>query len=646
MLSSFRNLSKSKGGTIILALIGLAMVASFAMADVTGIISGGFGQKPGTLVKVGSQDLTEREVAKALERGLAQARQQNPQADYASLAGEFDPLIAALIQERAVEAFADSTGLVVSKRLIDAEIARIPNARGLDGKFSEQAYAAFLQQNRMTDAELRQALTSGLLQRLMLTPVAGNSRVPVGVATPYASMLLEARQGEVALVPSEPFRAGLNPTEADLQRFYAENKARYTVPEQRVLRAAAIGPEQVASVAASEAEIAAFYQANQSTYAGRDLRVLSQAVVPNRKAADAIVARARGGASFVAAAAPAGLSAADVSVGPQTREQFTTLAGAKVAAATFAAAPGAVVGPIQSDLGWHVIKVESARKEAGKSLAEARGEIAAKLTADKRKNALVDLVAKVEDEIADGMSFAEVTARNKLAAVETPPLMANGTSRSDPAYKLPPTLAPVLKAGFEASPDDDPTVETLPGESHYGLLAVGRVIEAAPAPFVTVRAQVSNDWIAKQAGNRARAVATAIAAKAARNIPLTQAVAEAGVALPKVDQIALRRIDMAQMGDRVPSPVRMLFNLAAGKSRMVAASNGQAFYVVRAVKVVPGNALAQPALIARMQGEFGRVAGEEYVMQFVGAIQSQLKVKRNEKAIAAAKQRLVGAGGN
>ena len=60
------------------------------------------------------------------------------------------------------------------------------------------------------------------------------------------------------------------------------------------------------------------------------------------------------------------------------------------------------------------------------------------------------------------------------------------------------------------------------------------------------------------------------------------------------------------------------------------------------VKVVPGNALTQPGLIGRTQAEFGRVAGEEYAKQFVGAIQADLKVKRNEKAIAEAKRRLVG----
>ena len=639
MLSSFRRLSKSWIGTIVLALFGIAIVASFAMADISNIAGGGFGGSGGNLAEVGSEELTDREVSKTLERALARARQDNPEADYASLAGQFDSMIGALIQRHAIQAFADDSGMVVSRRLVDAEIARIPSTRGLDGKFSEQAYQAFLAQQRMTDKELRELLSSELLQRLMLTPVAANARFPLGAATPYASMLLEARQGEVSLVPASAFRAGLTPTDADLQRFYAENKARYTVPEQRVLRFAAIGPEQVASIAATDQEIAAYYNANQAIYGGRDLRVLSQAVVQDRKSADALAARARGGANFVAATAPAGIA-----LGPQTREQFTKLAGAEVAAATFAAAAGSVVGPIQSDLGWHVIKIESVRREAGTPLAAAREEIGARLTADKRKNALTDLIAKVEDEIDSGSSFAEAVAANRLTAVETPPLTAGGVSRSDPAYKLPATMAPLLKTAFEVSPDDDPTVETLAGESSYALLAVGRVIATAPAPFATVRAQVAEDWIAKRSSDRARAVATAIAAKVARNIPLSRAVAEAGVALPNIDQFAARRIDLARMGDQVPAPVRMMFNLAQGKSRMVAAPNGQGFYILKVVKVVPGNALNQPGLIARTQAEFSEVASQEYAQQFVGAIQAELKVRRNDKAIAEAKRRLVGGG--
>ena len=118
---------------------------------------------------------------------------------------------------------------MLSKRLVDAEIASLPQTRGLDGKFSEQAYQAFLQQQQMTDADVRRLLQVALTQRLVLAPAAVDARVPVGVARPYASMLLEQREGQMALVPADAFRAGLNPSDGDLQSFYAQNRQRYMV---------------------------------------------------------------------------------------------------------------------------------------------------------------------------------------------------------------------------------------------------------------------------------------------------------------------------------------------------------------------------------------------------------------------------------
>ena len=74
----------------------------------------------------------------------------------------------------------------------------------------------------------------------ILAPAAVDARVPVGVARPYASMLLEAREGQLSVIPVEPFRTGLNPSDGDLQSFYAQNRQRYLVPEQRVLQGVAL----------------------------------------------------------------------------------------------------------------------------------------------------------------------------------------------------------------------------------------------------------------------------------------------------------------------------------------------------------------------------------------------------------------------
>jgi peptidyl-prolyl cis-trans isomerase D len=640
MFAYFRRMTKSAVGSMIMVLFVVLILASFAMGDIANLGGGNLSFGGGSsLAEAGSQQITDRDMSRAMERRLTQIRQQNPEADYAAIAGDFDPLLDSLIEQSSLQAFADKNGFVLSKRLIDAEIARIPGTRGLDGKFSEQAYRLLLAQQRMSDQELRQLIAQSLLQRMMVTPVATSARVPVGMATPYASMLLEARQGDVANVPNSVFRAGLKPTDADLQRFYAANRARYMVPEQRVLRLARIGPEQVAGVAASDQEIAAYYNANQATYGAKEIRVISQAVVPDQAAAKAIAARARGGASFVAATAPAGLSAADISVGPQTRGEFASLAGERVAAAAFGAQSGAIVGPIQSDLGWHVVKVDSIRREGGKTLAAARSEIATKLTTEKRKETLTDLVTKIEDAIVEGSNFTEAAAQAKLPVSETPLIISNGSERGNPTFKLPAEYAPALRTGFELAQDDEPVVEALANAEGYVLVAPSRIVPAAPAPLASIRERVAEDWINQQASERARAVATAIAAKAARGVPLAQAVAEAGVALPPLRPVATRRLDL---GADVPAPVRMLFSLGAGKSRLVADPQQRGYSIVKVNKVVPGNALNQPALIGRLQNEFQDAVAEEYAKQFLSAVRASVGARRNEKAIAATKARVTG----
>ena len=644
MLASFRRLSKSKVGTIILALFLVAIVASFALADIQNVVStGSFSGNSNTLVKVGSDDVSDRDMSRAMDRRLSQARQENPEATYASIIGEFDQLLRALVDARTLENFADKFGFTLSKRLVDAQIANIPGAKGLNGEFSEQSYANFLSQQRITDEEVRMIVRNGLLQQLLIAPSVVNARAPVGMATPYASILLEARQGEVAFVPIDAFRRGLNPTDADIQTFYAANKQRYMVPEQRVLRLAKIGPEQVANVQPTDKEIADFYRANQATYAAKEMRVISQAVVADQAAANGIAQRIRGGQSFVAAAAPAGLSAADISVGPQTKAQLTSLAGAQVANAAFAGAKGGIVGPTNTELGWRVVRVDDIQREGGKTLEAARAEIVQKLSADKRKAAIDDFVVAVEDAIDGGSSFTEAVAASKLTAIETPPVISNGTSRTDPNYKFPADLAPALKSGFDLAENDSPVVDQLPNDGGYVLVAPTRIIAAAPASLASIRDRVAQDWITSQATQRAQQVAQTVANKAGQ-AALGEAVK--GTPIPvQVEQVNARRIQLSQFQGKVPPPVAMLFSLGQGKSRMVAGSQGEGFYVVKVNRIIPGNALNQPSLIGQTQQQMQSTLSQEYGEQFLNAMRQAIGVKRNEKAITESKTRISGSGG-
>jgi peptidyl-prolyl cis-trans isomerase D len=643
MLSSFRRLSKSSVGTAVMVIVLVLIIIGFAMGDMQNILSGNaFSGRSDNLAKVGSERVTDRDITRAMDRRLSQIRQENPEATYATIAGDFDQLLSALIDARTLEAFASKFGFVLSKRLVDGQIATLPGTKGLNGQFSDQAYAQFLAQQRMTDEEVRMIIRNGLLQQLLIAPAAVNARAPIGMATPYASVLLEAREGEVAFVPVEAFKSGLNPTQADLERFYTANRQRYMVPEQRVLRIAKIGPEQVADVQATDKEIADYYNQNRALYAAKETRIISQAVVPDQAAAQAIANRARGGQTFAAAAAPAGLSAGDISVGPQTREQFTELAGQQVAAAAFSAQDGAIIGPIQSEIGWHVVKIDGIRSEGGKSLDEVRSEIATKIATEKRKAAVEDLVTRVEDSLDDGSSFTEAAAAAKLTPIETPPITADGRSRADASYQLPAELAPVLKSGFELAENDQPVVETLANEAGYAMVVPARIVSAAPAPLASIRDKVVQDWINDQASQRAKQLADAIAAKAAK-APVADAAKGANVPV-RIEPVKARRIQLGQFQGKVPPPLMVLFSLNQGKVRTVAGGEGEGFYVVKLNKIIPGNAIAAPGLVTQTRNQMQETLAQEYGQQFMNAMRGVVGVTRNEKAIATTKARITGGG--
>ncbi|GAA4010934.1 peptidylprolyl isomerase [Sphingomonas humi] len=643
-MKTFRRLSKSKVGTGILILFLVLILASFAISDISNFRSGGSSLPQNTLAKVGDAELTAADLDTAMQRRLAAVRQQNPQATYADLAGDFDQIVDALIQERTLWAYARKHGFTVSKKLIDAEIVKLPGVRGLDGRFSEANYQNFLRSERLTDAQIRREIETAILQRLVIAPLAANTRLAPGIARPYADLLLEQRSGNLGLIPFAAFTGGPAPTAQELQAFYRQNAARYTVPERRSFRIARITNDQLGAVAPTEQEIAAYYQQNQATYGGTEKRVLSRATLPDQRAIAGIVQRAKAGGTFAAAAAPAGFSASDVSVGPQTRAELAAKAGEAVAAQVFSAPAGSVIGPVQSSTGFDAIKVESIQASTGRSLADVRGEIVEKLSADKRKNAIADLVGKIEDALADGSSFEEVATANKLPVLATPPLTRAGAAFDQPDFKLPPEFAGVPTASFDIGADDEPVVEPLPNEAGYVLVDVVEVVAAAPAPLARIEAQVRTDFIARRAQDQANAAATRVLAAMDRGTPMAQALGslgQAGVRPP--EPIEIRRgalAQFAQQGQEVPPPLRILFTLAPGKAQRAAGPSG--IYLVKLDKVVPGNAATNPQLVASEVTGLQRSAGEEIALQWIAAAQKELGVTRNDDAIRAARTRILG----
>lgn len=644
MLSAFRRGIFAK---LMLVVLGIGL---FAIV-ITGFGTGGSGlggvggAGSGNVARVDGQAITAAEVNDQLNRQLDRARQQQPELDMGRFlsGGALDEVVRQLITTTALMVFGRENGFAASAEMINREIAGIPAFQNMAGQFDRTAFERALQSERLTEAELRKEIEGMLIQRQLILPVAGSAKVPQAIALQYASLLLESRSGNVGLVPTAAMGGGREPTDQEIAAFYNESRTRYTVPERRVLRYAAFGPEQVAAAAtATEAEIAAAYKANAATFAGKSTRNLTQLVLPSEAAARAVAAKVAGGTTLASAASQAGLSAATLT--GLTREAYQRQTSPAVAEAAFAAAKGAVTGPAKSGLGWHVVRVDDIVTTAARPLAAVRGELAAQIGQRKAQEAMVALESRIQDAIQDGSSFEEVARAEKLAVKETAEITGAGAAPGNPAWRPDADVAALIGPGFEMEPDEDPVVEPIRPDERYALLAVGRVVPAAPPPLAQIRERVKADLVAKRGADRARAVAGSIVAKINAGTPAAQAFAQADVKLPPVQAVAARRMDIAQRGQQVPPPLAMMFSLPRGKARLLPAPNGAGWFVVYLDKVVPGNASGTPQLVQATQSQFSEVLGDEYAQQFTRAVQAKMKLERNAKALQDLRKQLTGGG--
>ena len=641
MLSVFRRFIKSRFGAVFALLFLGTIAAAFILGDLS---SGQFGTSfggGGTAAKAKGYKLTETELQERVQRVFDNARRSDPGLqinDFFTQGGAaqvYDQLVASL----ALRAFADDQGMHISKRLVDAQIAQIPAFQDAAGNFSQENFRNLLARERLTEKDLRDDISREILQRQLLTPIGMGVKPTDSLVLPYASLLLEARQGTVAAIPAVAFLDEKDPTDAQLADFYKRNADRFTIPEQRRIRYAVVDAERFAQASQpSDAEITAAYSQNKAAYAAKQSRTIEQLVLPTEAAAKAIADKVKGGASLSAAAQGAGLAVATLA--DQTPAALTTTAGKAAADAAFAAKQGDLVGPVRGPLGWLLLRVTAVKDIPARALASVRDEIVTTLRTQKEKQLLADFTGKLEDQIADGGTFEEVVKDNGLKLETSPLLLATGKQVEDQAYVVAPDVQPLLAPVFAMSADDDAQMVPITPDKRYAMIAPGEIVAAAPPPLAKVKPIVQAQYKLNAGNDKAKALAEQIRAKVAKGMKLADAIAQAGVKLPAPQTLGGKRADIMRGEQRPPAEIAILFSMAANTVKTLPIGQDRGYFVVQLNAIERGDAKDQPQLMAQMRDQLGEVIGQEYGQQFERAVEKHLKVTRNANAVEGVRRAL------
>ena len=513
----------------------------------------------------------------------------------------------------------------------------IPAFRGTAGKFDQDVFRAALRQRGLTEAEVRKDLAMGLYANQLVTPVSFGTQLPSKAALRYARLLKEERSGFIGAVPATAFAPKGEPTAAQLQAYYDQNRDDFIRPERRTIRYAVFGESALGNLPApTDAQIKARYDENRSQYAAREDRSFTQLVVPTQAAAKAIEDKVKAGTSLAAAARSVGLET--TTIDPLSRAQLASQTSQAVATAAFQTAQGGLTAPAQGSLGWYVLRTDSIKQYPARSLEQARAEISAALAEEQRRTALNEMTSRIDEEFQDGSSLADVARELGVEIRTTRPVTAvgqvYGTNESAPEE-----LARVLRVAFDMDESSPQIAETKPGEE-FLIFDVSRITPSAAAPLAEIKDDATEGWRRDTGMKLAGEAASRIMKRVQDGQTLAAAFSAEKVTLPRPEAADLNRQELSQM-PQVPPVLALYFSMAEGTVKRLENPQG-AWFVVQLNDISAPELEKGDPLIAATRSQLGQALGDEYTEQFVAAIEKEVGVERNQAAIDAVKAQLTG----
>jgi peptidyl-prolyl cis-trans isomerase D len=595
---------------------------------------------PNYAAKVNGVEIPGNDVREAYQRQLAQyERQANGPLDDAQRAAIKKRVLEDFVNGEVLATRADDLGYRVSDSQVLDEMAQYPQLQ-VDGKF-DYAYAlSVLKAQGRSVSQIENAFRRDVKLRELDKAINASSFATATEVKRFLELTRQQRELAWLTLSAAKYAADATPDEAAVKAYYDAHKFEYMTPETVNLRYVELSLAALASkVTVDDAQLRTYYDEQKAKTPERYVQpeqrhvrhILLQVTDPKDDAAvkakaEDLLKRARSGEDF-------GKLAAAYSQDPGSAQKGGDLGWADrkayvgpFADAAFGMKEGEINGPVKTQFGYHIIKLEGIQPTAVKTFEQAKDD----LTAEYRQSQAERLFNDAQDQLADAAlqntSDIDVVAKKAGLTVHDIP----NFSRTDGGGDLGKTPA-VLQAAFSQDVLDgrlSPIVELEKGRGVV-ITAADHVLPQQK-PLEAVRAEVVAAW-KKQRGAELASQAAAAAVQRLTAGESWESVAKSlGVASDAPKFVA--RSDQA-----VPLDVRKdAFDGPKPKGKplysSVALTNGDAAVVqVSAVREDPSGDLKAAGAEARR--EFAQATAAAEAQAYEVAARADSKVTLNPQAL-------------
>ncbi len=494
MLEAIRERTKGWLAKVILALI----TVPFALFGIDQYLQGAGSNVP--IAKVDGEVITVQEFGTALQN-LRNRLQSEGQTDLSILERPElrQSVLDKLINDKLLYTEVRRANFNISDDQLSQYITSMPEFADAGGKFSEETYYQLLTQNRLTIKGFEEMIRQDLKAQQAREGFASLAYIPDSLADQTLKVELQEREVSVAEIKTSDFLAEVVVEPAQVAEYYEKNKERFQIPEQVQLEFVLMSANTLLpKMQVSEEEMKKFYDDNADKFQGDEERRASHILIgfglsPTPEAKE----EARNKALQV------------LEEVKKNSDQFAELAkkysqdpgsaanggdlgmfgrGVMVKAfddAVFSMTPGAVSDLVESEFGYHIIKLTEISGEA-QSFASVAPQIRGELIYQKAQAKFTENAEDFSNIVYEQSASLEPAAKAfDLEIQKTPWMSREDVARVFKSDKLRDLVfsEEVLKEGRNTE-----AVEVAPNS-----LMVARVVEhkpTAPRTFEEVQAGI------------------------------------------------------------------------------------------------------------------------------------------------------------
>lgn len=537
-----------------------------------------------------------------------------------------------MIQERLLQRAADASGLRVSDAQLQAVIAGQPEFQE-NGAFSLSRYQSLLRTAGMNETMYQERVRTELALSQVQSAFTAGTIMPASVVDRVVRVIEQQREASQLVVSSEAFLKQVTLEPGAVQKFYEANRKEFEIPEQvrveyLVLSQAALA----AQLSVTPQEVRAYFDENAAQFRGAEERQASHILVRVAAGADEkIRAAARERATAIAdqvKKAPqtfadvARKSSEDPGSAAQGGDLGFVARGTMLKTfeqAVFSMKPGEISGPVETEAGFHLIRLAGVRGEAGPGFEQVRQKVEEELRRSRASRRFAELA-----ESFTNTAFEQSDTLKPAAEQLSQPLQASGWfSRQGgdaPKGSNERLVSAVFAEDVMRDKRNTAAIEVAPG-----VLMAARVVENKPAALRPL-AEVAEALEKRLRFQRASELAVDEGRKRLADL---RAGKDAGTGWS-----APQLLDRRKPGSLPEAAVRQVFRADASKlpAFVGVEQPGGGFLLLRVSRVVDSRGI-DPNARAGFARQAYQLATQEQIGAYIAALRAGAKVSVTPSAL-------------